>query len=36
MKDECDFSKAVRGCFYSPDAHLNILVYLDQDVEKRK
>ena len=33
MKDEYDFSKAVRGRFYSPDTQLNIPVYLDQDVE---
>ena len=33
MKDEYDFSKAVRGRFYRPDAQLNIPVYLDQDVE---
>ncbi len=33
MKDEYDFSKAVRGRFYRPDARLNIPVYLDQDVE---
>ena len=33
MKDEYDFSKAVRGRFYSPDTQLNIPVYLDEDVE---
>jgi uncharacterized protein (DUF4415 family) len=33
MKDEYDFSKAVRGRFYRPDTQLNIPVYLDQDVE---
>lgn len=33
MKDEYDFSKAVRGRFYQPDTQLNIPVYLDQDVE---
>jgi len=33
MKDEYNFSKAVRGRFYHADAQLNIPVYLDQDVE---
>ena len=33
MKDEYDFSKGVRGQFFRPDAHLNIPVYLDRDVE---
>ena len=33
MKDEYDFSKAVRGRFYRPDTQLNIPVCLDQDVE---
>ncbi len=33
MKDEYDFSKGVRGQFFHPDTHLNIPVYLDQDVE---
>ena len=32
MKDEYDFSNAVRGSFYLPD--LRILVYLDPDVSK--
>lgn len=33
MKDEYDFSKGQRGRFYTPDARLNIPVYLDQDIE---
>ena len=33
MKDEYDFSNEERGRFYHSDAHLNIPVYLDQDVE---
>jgi len=33
MKEEYDFSNAERGKFYSPDAQLNIPVYLDQDIE---
>lgn len=32
MKDEYDFSKGERGKFYRPDAHLNLPVYLDDDV----
>lgn len=33
MKDEYDFSKGQRGRFYTPDARLNIPIYLDQDIE---
>lgn len=33
MKDEYDFSKGVQNQFFRPDAHLNISIYLDQDVE---
>lgn len=32
MRDEYDFSKGERGKFYRPDAHLNLPVYLDDDV----
>jgi len=32
MKDEYDFSKAVRAKFYRPDAHLKLPIYLDDDV----
>jgi len=31
MKEEYDFSKGERGKFYSPDAQLNIPVYLDSE-----
>lgn len=34
MKDEYDFSKAERGKFYRPDAHLKLPIYLDDDVEE--
>jgi hypothetical protein len=33
MKDEYDFSKGQRGKFYTPEASLNIPVYLDKDIE---
>lgn len=32
MKKEYDFSKGERGKFYSPDAKLNIPIYLDEEV----
>ena len=32
MKKEYDFSKGKRGAFYSPDAELNLPVYLESDV----
>lgn len=32
MKDEYDFSKAERGKFYRPNAHLRLPVYLDDDI----
>jgi HD superfamily phosphodiesterase len=32
MKEEYDFSKAVRGQFYRADAHINLPIYLDDDV----
>lgn len=32
MKKEYDFSKAVRGKFYRPDARLRLPIYLDDDV----
>jgi hypothetical protein len=32
MRDEYDFSKGERGRFYKPDAHMNLPVYLDDDV----
>ena len=32
MREEYDFSKGERGKFYSPDAALNLPVYLDADV----
>ena len=32
MRDEYDFSKGQRGRFFKPDAHLNLPVYLDDDV----
>ena len=31
MKKEYDFSKGEQGKFYSPDAQLNIPVYLDSE-----
>jgi hypothetical protein len=31
MKDEYDFSKAVRGKFYCPDVTLNIPIYLEPE-----
>ena len=31
MQKEYDFSKAERGKFYSPDATLNIPIYLEAD-----
>ena len=34
MKNEYDFSKAVRGKFYKPKAKLNLPVYLDAEVQK--
>jgi len=33
MRDEYDFSKAVRSKLYRPDAKLNIPVYLDDEVQ---
>jgi len=33
MEKEYDFSQGERGRFFSPEATLNIPVYLDQDVE---
>ncbi len=32
MKDEYDFSKGERGKFYSPNAQLNMPVYLEAEV----
>lgn len=32
MKDEYDFSKAVRGKFFRSDAKLDIPVYIDKEV----
>ncbi len=32
MKEEYDFSNAERSKFYRPDAQLNILIYLDLDL----
>lgn len=32
MKDEYDFSKAVRGKFYRADAHLRLPIYLDDHI----
>lgn len=32
MKKEYDFSKGVRGKFYRPNAHLNLPIYLDEDI----
>jgi hypothetical protein len=34
MKKEYDFSKGVRGRFYSTTANLNLPIYLDADVAK--
>lgn len=31
MKEEYDFSQGERGKFYSPDAQMNIPVYLDPE-----
>ena len=33
MKDHYDFSKGVRGKFYSPDAAFKLPVYLDEGVQ---
>jgi len=33
MKKEYDFSKAERGKFHSPDAKLNIPIYLESEVQ---
>ena len=33
MRDEYDFSKAVRGKLYRPDSKLNVPVYLDDEVQ---
>lgn len=33
MKKQYDFSKGVRGKFYSPDAVFRLPVYLDEDVQ---
>jgi hypothetical protein len=32
MKPEYDFSNAVRGKFYRPDAKLKLPIYLDEEV----
>jgi hypothetical protein len=32
MKQEYDFSKGVRGKFYTPNAQLNLPVYLDPEI----
>ena len=32
MKKEYDFSKGVRGKFYRPNVHLNLPIYLEDDV----
>lgn len=32
MKKEYDFSKGVRGKFYRPGVHLNVPIYLDDDI----
>ncbi|MGB3062371.1 MAG: hypothetical protein WBE17_21805, partial [Anaerolineae bacterium] len=32
MKEEYDFSGGVRGRFYRPNVHLNLPVYLDDDI----
>jgi hypothetical protein len=34
MKTKYDFSKAVRGKFYNPDAKFAFPIYLDPDVER--
>lgn len=33
MRKQYDFSKGVRGKFYSPDAVFRLPVYLDEDVQ---
>lgn len=33
MKDEYDFSEAVRGKFYRPDAEIVLPVHLESDVQ---
>lgn len=35
MRDEYDFSKAVRGKCYQADAELQLPIYLDQPVRSR-
>ncbi len=32
VEAEYDFSQAVRGKFYRPDAKFNLLIYLDEEV----
>jgi hypothetical protein len=32
MKKEYDFSKGVRGKFYSPDARFNLPIYLEPEI----
>ena len=34
MDKEYDFSKGERGKFYTPNARLNLPIYLDEDVAK--
>ncbi len=33
MKEQYDFSKGVRGKFYSPDALFRLPIYLEEDVQ---
>ena len=33
MKDEYDFSKGVRGKFYTDDANFNLPIYLDSELQ---
>ncbi|OUD12823.1 hypothetical protein [Thioflexithrix psekupsensis] len=32
MKKEYDFSKGIRGKFYSPDARFNLPIYLEPEI----
>ena len=34
MKKEYDFSKAIRGKFYKPEARIHVPIYLESDVQE--
>ena len=35
MKQECDFSYALRGTFFRKGAELNVLIYVDDPIHQR-